>query len=85
MPVYPNGLGQSLGDTLATTYPLHMSGQVWYVLSTTGVDAASPRGLDATRPLATFGQAYSNASNNDISAMTTTSLGSIFAGIWLRK
>lgn len=66
MPMYPNGLGQALGDTLATTAPLHTSGNVWYVLSTTGVDAASPRGLDATRPLATLGQAITNSANNDI-------------------
>lgn len=66
MPNYPNGLGQSLGDTLATTEPLQTSGNVWYVLSTTGADAASPRGLDATRPLATIGQAITNAANDDI-------------------
>ena len=48
MPDYTNGLGQALGDTLATAEPLRMSGAVWYVNSATGTDAASPSGLDAT-------------------------------------
>jgi len=43
-----------------------MSGDIWYVYSVTGVDAAAPRGLDATRPLATIEQAQTNASNGDI-------------------
>lgn len=66
MPMYPNGIGQALGDTLATCEPLHMSGAVWYVSSAIGADATSPRGLDATRPLATLAQAVTNSASGDI-------------------
>lgn len=66
MPMYSNGIGESTGDTLATCEPLYTSGDIWYVKSSTGVDAASPRGRDATRPLATIAQAHTNAANGDI-------------------
>lgn len=66
MPMYSNGIGESTGDTLATCEPLYTSGDIWYVKSSTGVDAASPRGRDATRPLATIAQAHTNAANDDI-------------------
>lgn len=66
MPTFFNGIGESAGDTLATAEPLITSGNVWYVLSTIGGDASSPRGLSATEPLATLAQAVTNSSNNDI-------------------
>ena len=66
MPTYFNGIGESTGDTLAVAEPLITSGSVWYVRSTTGVDAVSPRGLSSTEPLATLAQANTNASNGDI-------------------
>ena len=66
MPFYPNGIGEALGDTLATAEPLITSGDIWYVKSTIGADAASPRGLDATRPLATLNQAVTNSASGDI-------------------
>ena len=59
----PNGLGQSTGDSLAVNKPLQVSGNVWYVHNT-GSDAYN--GRDATKPLATIGQAYTNASDYDI-------------------
>lgn len=62
----PNGIGGSTGDALAIAAPLFMSGKVWYVKDTTGVDAASPEGLDRLAPLATIGQAHTNAADGDI-------------------
>lgn len=63
---YPNGTGQALGDILATCRPLRTSGNIWYVNSATGSDAASPRGENDARPLATLGQAITNAAQGDI-------------------
>jgi hypothetical protein len=65
---YSSGIGGSTGDDLATVSPLHCSGSVWYVGSaTTGAaDAASPRGKERIRPLATLAQAVTNAAANDI-------------------
>lgn len=64
--LYPNGAGGSLGDTWATCKPLYVSGAIWYVQSTTGVDAASPAGRNREKPLATLAQAITNAADNDI-------------------
>lgn len=66
MPMFPNGLGQPLGDILAMNAPLHASGNVWYVLSTIGDDASASGGLDDNSPLATLRQAYLNAADDDI-------------------
>lgn len=63
---YPNGTGQALGDMLATCRPLRTSGNIWYVNSATGSDAASPRGENEARPLATLGQAITNCAQGDI-------------------
>lgn len=63
---YPSGAGESLGDSFVTSSPLVTTGYVWWVNSATGADAASPRGRDRTRPLATLGQAYTNAAAGDI-------------------
>lgn len=57
-------VGGSVGPAMATE-EWQDSGQRWYVRSTTGSDAVSPRGLDRIRPLATLGQAYTNASAGD--------------------
>lgn len=43
-----------------------MSGDIWYVNSNGGADAAAPRGKERIRPLATFAQAVTNAAANDI-------------------
>lgn len=61
-----NGIGETLGADLVTYKPLALSGDVWYVHSGTGSDAASPRGLERLRPLATLSQALTNAANADI-------------------
>lgn len=63
--IYPNGIGGTTGATLATVSPLYASGQVWYVSATTGVDGASPAGLDRIKPLATLAQAHTNAAAGD--------------------
>lgn len=57
--------GGGSGAELATRYPVLQSGKVWHVYSGTGADAASPRGLDRIRPLATIAQAHTNASAGD--------------------
>lgn len=63
---YTNGIGGSTGDSLALAKPLSMSGNVWYVYGTTGVDAASPAGQNREKPLATLAQALTNAADDDI-------------------
>jgi uncharacterized protein YjbI with pentapeptide repeats len=63
----PNGIGDySTGDSLAYARPLQASGNIWYVSATTGTDAVSPAGLNASKPLATLGQAVTNAADHDI-------------------
>jgi len=42
------------------------SGQVWYVNYTSGVDAASPQGLNRNYPLKTLAQAHTNAAAGDV-------------------
>lgn len=64
--IYPNGVGGTAGADLATADRLYASGVVWYVLSTTGTDAASPAGQDRIKPLATLSQAHTNAAAGDI-------------------
>lgn len=64
-----NGLdGAGTGDSLGCAEPLQTSGNVWYV-SNSGVDAVSPAGLNASKPLLTLGQALTNAANHDIIAL----------------
>jgi hypothetical protein len=66
MNIHNNGLGGTLGDVLATNKPIQVSGAVWYVNATGGVDAGGTAGQDREKPLATLGQAVTNASNGDI-------------------
>lgn len=61
-----NGIGGSLGDALVTAKPLLMTGKIWYVYNTTGVDGASPLGLERSAPLATLAQAHTNAADGDL-------------------
>lgn len=68
---HAGGIGGTTGAELATVEPLHTSGDVWYVLSSTGTDAVSPRGKDRNRPLATLAQAYANAAAGDTIVMLT--------------
>lgn len=61
-----NGAGGSSGSEFATVAPIYTSGDVWYVYSVTGSDAASPRGKERIRPLATLAQAHTNAAAGDV-------------------
>lgn len=63
---YPNGIGGTApGDSLDLARPLQTTGNVWYVSSLTGTDAASPAGQNREKPLATVAQAVTNAANDD--------------------
>lgn len=61
---YPNGAGQSTGDSLVTTFPLIASGQILYVNSATGDDAYD--GTNEAKPFATWVAALTAASAHDI-------------------
>lgn len=63
---YHNGIGGSTGDSLALASPLMTSGNIWYVDSATGTDAASPAGQNREKPLDTLAQAVTNAADDDI-------------------
>lgn len=63
--LFIGGLGGTSGSTLATLSPLQITGDAWYVKSTTGTDDVSPAGKERSRPLATVGQAYTNAAAGD--------------------
>lgn len=66
MKVYPNGLETVGGDELLSQAPLWVGGNVWWVNSVTGSNAASPAGQDRERPLATLAQAITNSAAGDI-------------------
>jgi hypothetical protein len=85
MIVRPNGLGETLGDSLALTKPLYTSGAVWYVNSAGGVDAAAPAGKDREKPLATLGQAQTNAAAGDIICLMTNHAETLTAALVLSK
>jgi hypothetical protein len=61
-----NGVGGTTGAAIALLSPLYTSGDIWYVSSSTGSDAAAPRGKERIRPLATLAQACTNAAVGDI-------------------
>jgi len=64
---YPNGIGGTApGDSLDLARPLLTSGNIWYVSSLIGTDAASPAGQNREKPLATVAQAITNAADEDI-------------------
>lgn len=64
---YPNGIGgYQPGDFLDTCRPLQTSGNVWYVSSLVGIDAAAPAGQNREKPLATLAQAVINSADEDI-------------------
>lgn len=65
MKSFPAGYGEPAGDTLLQAKPLLTSGDVWYVLSTSGADAVSPAGKQRLKPLATLAQAITNAADGD--------------------
>lgn len=65
MKSFPAGYGEPAGETLLQARPLLTSGDVWYVLSTSGTDAVSPAGKQRLKPLATLAQAITNAADGD--------------------
>lgn len=64
MIILPNGVGETLGDTLVTSGPLQASGSVLYVSSVTG-DSGST-GVNKARPIDNLTNALTAASNGDI-------------------
>lgn len=64
--VHSFGFGGSTGAELATVSPVYTSGAVWFVSSTGGTDAAAPAGKSREAPLASLGQAQTNASAGDV-------------------
>ena len=87
MPVIflPNGLGENAGDPLAVASPLLVNGDVWYVDSATGSDAASPRGKNRSRPLATLAQAQTNGANGDIIVLMDGHAETLTAALTISK
>jgi hypothetical protein len=63
---WAGGVGESVGDDLATLSPIYASGNIWFVQSTTGTDAASPAGRLKNEPLDTLNQANTNAASGDL-------------------
>lgn len=77
MIVLPNGIGEATGDNLVTCAPLQTRGQIWYVQSTNGFNAAGVAGRSPDRPLATLAQAQTNASAGDIVVLLPAHVESI--------
>lgn len=66
---WQNGLGGTLGDSLATCKPLYTQQDVWFVSSLIGTDAASPAGKNREEPLASLAGAngaFNNSTAGDI-------------------
>lgn len=83
--LYPKGIGGTI-DSLATGEPFYgVDCVVWYVKSTTGVDAAAPAGKDKEAPLATLGQAVTNASANDVIVLLDGHSETMTAAVTLSK
>lgn len=61
-----DGIGAALGSSFALAEPLLFTGNVWYVSSVSGTDAAAPAGKDRAAPLATLAQAVTNSAAGDI-------------------
>lgn len=85
MRLWPNGLGSTLGDILATGKPLYVSGDVWFVNSATGVDAAAPAGKDRDKPLAGLAQAITNAAPADFIVLEDGHAQTLTAAITISK
>lgn len=81
----PNGIGESLGDVLVTNEPLYMSGDVWYVSSEDGSDAGGTAGQNRAAPLATLGQAHTNASDGDIIVLAADHSETLTSGLTISK
>lgn len=82
---YPNGAGGTVGDQLDTCKPLQTSGNIWYVSSAIGTDAAAPAGQNREKPLATIAQAVTNSAADDIIVCLQGHTESLAAGQSLAK
>lgn len=85
MKSFPNGIGETTGDSLATALALHTTGNIWYVLSTAGTDAVSPAGLNRLSPLATLAQAISNSADFDIIVLLSGHTETLAAAVTVNK
>jgi hypothetical protein len=77
--ILTSGIGETVGDSLATGAPLYLSGQVWYCDYVNGVDAVSPRGLTREQPLQTITQALTNCADGDVIVMLAMEVRSVRA------
>lgn len=85
MNILPNGIGETVGDNLVLCKPLQLSGNIWYVCSIGGLDAASPAGKSKEHPLATLAQAVTNAADDDVIVLLTGHSESIAAVVTIAK
>lgn len=86
MQFFPHGIGLGYsGDYLAGIQPLATTGDVWYVDSASGANAVSPRGKSPEYPLATLGQAVTNAASGDIIVLMPTHDETLTAQITMTK
>jgi hypothetical protein len=84
MKYWPNGLGAT-GSLIGDKEPFATSGDVWFVDSATGTDAASPRGLNEKMPLATLVQAVANAADGDTIVLAATHDETLLANLDIDK
>src|SRR5678809_1225266 len=81
--VLTSGVGGTQGPTLVTEAPLYLisaTAVVWYV-GPGGTDAGAPAGYKREAPLATLGQAVTNANSGDIIVLLSGFTQSISSAI----
>lgn len=85
--MWPNGFGETTGDALASTLPFYQAfgNDVWFVCSLNGTDGASPAGKNKEKPLATLGQANTNAASGDIIVLLTGHTETFTAALTITK
>lgn len=83
--IHTAGFGGTSGAALATAAPIYTSGAVWFVSSTTGTDAASPAGKSREAPLASLGQAQTNATAGDSIVMLANHAETLAVKLTLSK
>lgn len=81
---YQDGAGGSTGADLAVLKPTYTSGNYWYVHKS-GTDAAGTAGQERSKPLATTGQALTNASAHDTIVFLSGHTESISSGLNFNK
>jgi len=83
--LFPNGLGESSADSLVVNAPFYTTGNVWYVNATTGTDAGTSAGQNRMKPLATIGQAYTNAADGDVIVLMDGHTQTLTAALTIAK